>query len=164
MLLTTGSQGERRAATAQLSRGKYQGMSLKEGDLFLFSSKTIPGNEKGVIRIINQLSEMGVDVVDDSSGDYHVSGHANRPDLEKMHEIMISEEEIHHSVRRGNYYAIRPMLPELRDGEADEASVFKKEFSSADNVLDLAGTIDLLRGHQLLPEQQAAVPDTDLLR
>ena len=83
---------------------------------------------------------------------------------EKMHEIMISEEEIHHSVRRGNYYAIRPMLPELRDGEADEASVFKKEFSSADNVLDLAGTIDLLRGHQLLPEQQAAVPDTDLLR
>jgi len=53
----------------------------------LFSSKTIPGNERGVIRIINQLSEKGVDVIDDSSGLYHVSGHANRPDLEKMHEI-----------------------------------------------------------------------------
>ncbi|CUH80436.1 Ribonuclease J 1 [Tritonibacter multivorans] len=88
MLITTGSQGERRAATAQLARGKYRGMELKEGDLFLFSSKTIPGNEKGVIWIMNQFSEKGVDVVDDSSGLYHVSGHANGPDLEKMHEIV----------------------------------------------------------------------------
>ncbi|WP_372571401.1 ribonuclease J [Ruegeria jejuensis] len=88
MLIVTGSQGERRAASAQLARGKYRGLSLAEGDLFLFSSKTIPGNEKGVIRIINQLSEMGVDVVDDSSGLYHVSGHANRPDLERVHQIV----------------------------------------------------------------------------
>ncbi len=87
MLLVTGSQGERRAASAQLARGKYRGLELKEGDLFLFSSKTIPGNERGVIRVINQLSEKGVDVVDDSSGLYHVSGHANRPDLERLHDI-----------------------------------------------------------------------------
>lgn len=88
MLLVTGSQGERRAASAQLARGKYQGMQLKEGDLFLFSSKTIPGNEKGVIRIINQFSELGVDVVDDSTGRYHVSGHANRPDIERLTAIV----------------------------------------------------------------------------
>ncbi|MEO0401847.1 MAG: ribonuclease J [Pseudomonadota bacterium] len=88
MLLVTGSQGERRAASAQLANGKYMGLELKEGDLFLFSSKTIPGNERGVIRIINQLSEKGVDVVDDSSGLYHVSGHANRPDIERLHEIV----------------------------------------------------------------------------
>lgn len=88
MLITTGSQGERRAATAQLARGKYRGLELKEGDLFLFSSKTIPGNEKGVIHIINQFSEKGVDVVDDSSGLYHVSGHANGPDLEALHDLL----------------------------------------------------------------------------
>ncbi|MAY88334.1 MAG: MBL fold hydrolase [Pseudooceanicola sp.] len=88
MLLVTGSQGERRAASAQLARGKYQGLEVKEGDLFLFSSKTIPGNERGVIRIINAFSEKGVDVVDDSSGLYHVSGHANRPDLERLHAIV----------------------------------------------------------------------------
>lgn len=88
MLLVTGSQGERRAASAQLARGKYQGLETKEGDLFLFSSKTIPGNEKGVIRIINAFSEQGVDVVDDSSGQYHVSGHANRPDLERLTKIV----------------------------------------------------------------------------
>ncbi len=88
MLLVTGSQGERRAASAQLANGKYQGITLKEGDMFLFSSKTIPGNEKGVIRIINQFSEMGVDVVDDSNGTYHVSGHANRPDIEYVQKLV----------------------------------------------------------------------------
>jgi len=91
MLIVTGSQGERRAASAQLSRGKYLGMLMNEGDLFLFSSKTIPGNERGVIRIMNAYSEMGVDIVDDSHGFYHVSGHANRPDLLRMHEIVNPE-------------------------------------------------------------------------
>lgn len=91
MLIVTGSQGERRAASAQLSRGRYLGLELKEGDTFLFSSKTIPGNERGVLRVVNAYSEMGVDVVDDSSGLYHVSGHANRPDLEAMHELMRPE-------------------------------------------------------------------------
>ncbi len=88
MLLVTGSQGERRAASAQLAQGSYLGIKLKEGDTFLFSSKTIPGNERGVIRIMNQLSEMGVDVIDDAGGKYHVSGHANRPDLQTLHEIV----------------------------------------------------------------------------
>ena len=91
MLLVTGSQGERRAASAQLAQGKYLGLSLKDGDTFLFSSKTIPGNERGVIRIMNQLSELGVDVIDDAGGKYHVSGHANRPDLATMHEIVKPE-------------------------------------------------------------------------
>lgn len=91
MLLVTGSQGERRAASAQLANGKYNGISLKEGDLFLFSSKTIPGNERGVIRIMNQFSEMGVDVIDETSGRYHVSGHANRPDLVTMHKLVHPE-------------------------------------------------------------------------
>jgi len=91
MLIVTGSQGERRAASAQLSRGKYRGLRMNEGDLFLFSSKTIPGNERGVIRIMNAYSEMGVDIVDDCDGLYHVSGHANRPDLLRMHDIVNAE-------------------------------------------------------------------------
>ena len=87
MLLVTGSQGERRAASAQLSKGKYLGLSMREGDTFLFSSKTIPGNEVGVGQIMNAFSEMGVNVVDESTGHYHVSGHANRPDLAEIHRI-----------------------------------------------------------------------------
>ncbi|PWE30916.1 MBL fold hydrolase [Pararhodobacter marinus] len=88
MLIVTGSQGERRAASAQLARGSYLGFSLKEGDTFLFSSMTIPGNERDVLKIVNALSEKGVDVVDNSQGQYHVSGHANRPDLERMHDLV----------------------------------------------------------------------------
>jgi ribonuclease J len=88
MLLVTGSQGERRAASAALSRGKYLGHELKEGDMFLFSSKTIPGNEVPVAHIQNALAEIGVEIVDDNSGFYHVSGHANRPDLEVMHDVL----------------------------------------------------------------------------
>ena len=87
MLIVTGSQGERRAASAQLSRGKYLGLTMAEGDSFLFSSKTIPGNEAGVIRIMNAFSEQGVDVIDDASGLYHVSGHANRPDIKAVHDL-----------------------------------------------------------------------------
>jgi len=91
MLIVTGSQGERRAASAQLSRGKYLGLEMKEGDTFLFSSKTIPGNERGVISVMNAFSEMGVNIVDDSGGLYHVSGHANRPDLETVHKVLNPE-------------------------------------------------------------------------
>jgi ribonuclease J len=88
MLIVTGSQGERRAASAQLARGSYLGFTLKDEDMFLFSSITIPGNERGVLQIVNALSEKGVDVVDNTQGAYHVSGHANRPDLERMHQLI----------------------------------------------------------------------------
>ena len=91
MLLVTGSQGERRAASAQLSRGKYLGLEMKEGDTFLFSSRTIPGNERDVIRVWNAFSEMGVQVLDDQNGKYHVSGHANRPDLEHVHRLILPD-------------------------------------------------------------------------
>ena len=88
LLLVTGSQGERRAASAQLAQGSYLGLKLQEGDSFLFSSRTIPGNERGVIKIMNQLSEKGVDVIEDTHGLFHVSGHANRPDLQLLHDIV----------------------------------------------------------------------------
>ncbi|SDE01292.1 ribonuclease J [Limimaricola pyoseonensis] len=88
LLLVTGSQGERRAASAQLAQGSYLGLKLQEGDSFLFSSRTIPGNERGVIKIMNLLSEKGVDVIEDTHGLYHVSGHANRPDLQLLHDIV----------------------------------------------------------------------------
>ncbi|TNC50729.1 ribonuclease J [Rubellimicrobium rubrum] len=88
LLLVTGSQGERRAAAAQLAQQGYMGLALKEGDTFLFSARTIPGNERPVARIMNQLSQKGVDVLDDAGGRYHVSGHANRPDLEAFHDLI----------------------------------------------------------------------------
>ena len=71
---------------------------------------------------------------------------------EKMHEIMVSEEEANHCVRRGNYYAIRPMLPELCLNAEEEPNALTKEFSSADRVLDFDGTVMLLKKHRLMVE------------
>ena len=87
-ILATGSQGEGRAASAQLARDKYRDIVLKEGDCFLFSSKTIPGNEIAVSNIINDFAARGIHVIDDQTGRYHVSGHANRPDLQHLHQIL----------------------------------------------------------------------------
>lgn len=71
---------------------------------------------------------------------------------EKIHEILISDEEAHMCVRRGDYYAIKPMLPELCEGYEEEHAALTKEFSSADAALDLAGTEVLLRKHALMIE------------
>jgi UDP-glucose 4-epimerase len=69
---------------------------------------------------------------------------------EKMHEIMVSEEEAHHCVSRGEYFAILPMLPELRRDAPAEANALSGEFSSADTVLDAKATVELLRRHGLV--------------
>lgn len=74
---------------------------------------------------------------------------------EKMHEIMISEEEIHHCRSVGNYYAIKPMLPELNpDVSNGQASILTKEYSSNDTVLNLEGTYNLLKKHNLLTHSE----------
>ena len=83
---------------------------------------------------------------------------------EKMHEIMVSDEEANHCVKRGNYYAIMPMLPELAHPQGDVGPALSKEFSSADDVLDLKGTIDLLARHRLLIDDGGLAHERELLR
>lgn len=83
---------------------------------------------------------------------------------EKMHEIMVSEEEIHHTVRRADYYAIRPMLPELLGDAEDRADALTEEFSSASTVLDLDATVALLRRHRLMVEDVDSSAAGELLR
>lgn len=81
---------------------------------------------------------------------------------EKMHEIMVSEEEAHHCVGRGNYYAILSMLPELASGKNVETKIMTNELSSNDDVLSLKETVLLLKKHNLLIENVALV-DEELL-
>jgi UDP-glucose 4-epimerase len=84
---------------------------------------------------------------------------------EKMHEIMVSDEEANHCVKRGNYYAILPMLPELSDSAHCEPTALAKEFSSGDKVLGFKGTLELLKGHKLLPEDVSDLDgESELLR
>lgn len=82
---------------------------------------------------------------------------------EKMHEVLISEEECHHTSSRGDYYAIHPMLPELQERYGKMAPILDKELSSADNVISLEETIALLRKHNLLIGQDAQGDDWEIL-
>lgn len=83
---------------------------------------------------------------------------------EKLHEIMISDEEAPYAEQRGDYYAIRSMLPELNPQGANAKSPLKKEFSSGDVLLDLAGTKALLAKHKLLVEDNTMFSDDEMLR
>ncbi len=82
---------------------------------------------------------------------------------EKLHEIMVSEEEVNHCVKRGDYYVIRSMLPELNAGKR-EANALKKEFSSADNVINYGATMKLLAKHRLMVEDKPGLDEGELLR
>ncbi|MFO7688432.1 MAG: polysaccharide biosynthesis protein [Desulfobacterales bacterium] len=83
---------------------------------------------------------------------------------EKMHEILVSEEEANHCVARGDYYAILSMLPELRSVSKDEKNVLTKEYSSADDVLDFEETVALLKKHRLMVEDVELTYKGELLR
>jgi len=83
---------------------------------------------------------------------------------EKMHEILVSEEEANHCVARGNNYAIRPMLPELVDEPSREPNVLNKEYSSGDSVLDQKGTVELLDRHGLLGATEDSESSEEMLR
>jgi ribonuclease J len=79
--LCTGSQGEARAALARIALDEHPDVSLGKGDRVIFSSRTIPGNEKAVGRIVNGLVRQGVEVISDRTHLVHVSGHPRRAEL-----------------------------------------------------------------------------------
>jgi ribonuclease J len=84
-ILCTGSQGESRAAIARIAENEHPAISLGKGDMVIFSSRTIPGNEKPVGRIQNALARMGVDLVTDGDALVHVTGHPRREELREMY-------------------------------------------------------------------------------
>ena len=84
MILATGGQGEPRAALARIADQSHR-VSLAEGDVVLFSSRQIPGNELAIGRIQNLLAQRGIVMVTDRQSMIHVSGHPGRPDLEAIY-------------------------------------------------------------------------------
>ncbi|MEY9110287.1 ribonuclease J [Bradyrhizobium yuanmingense] len=84
LALCTGSQGEPRAALARIANDDHPEITLNRGDSVIFSSRTIPGNEKAVGSIINNLVLQGVEVITDRDALVHVSGHPRRDELRDM--------------------------------------------------------------------------------
>lgn len=84
VILATGSQGETQSALKKLSQGEFKKISLGKDDLVMFSSSPIPGNEKAVYDVINDLFKKGAEVIYDAMNDIHVSGHAYEEELKQM--------------------------------------------------------------------------------
>jgi ribonuclease J len=82
--LCTGSQGEPRAALSRIAQDDHPDVTLGRGDTVIFSSRTIPGNEKEVGRVINGLIDQGITVITDRTHLVHVSGHPRRAELEDL--------------------------------------------------------------------------------
>ncbi|MCA1906891.1 MAG: ribonuclease J [Magnetospirillum sp.] len=88
VFLCTGSQGEARAALARIAAGDHPAVKLSKGDVVIFSSRIIPGNEKPIYRLQNDLVRMGVDVITDRDEHIHVSGHPARDEMEAMYQYV----------------------------------------------------------------------------
>ncbi len=86
LYLCTGSQGESRAALSRIANGERRSVKFHKGDVVIFSSKVIPGNEKGIFRLQNALAEDGVEIVTEKDRPIHVSGHPYQDELKQMYE------------------------------------------------------------------------------
>jgi ribonuclease J len=85
LILATGSQGEPRAALAKIAVDSHPRISLEAGDLVVFSSKVIPGNDKAIYHIYDNLQARGIEVITEADHFVHVSGHPARDELVQMY-------------------------------------------------------------------------------
>ena len=87
-IITTGSQGEPMAGLSRIAYGSHRHISIEQDDLFIISASPIPGNDKLVSRVINQLYRKGVEVIYEDLEEIHVSGHAYKEELKLIHTLV----------------------------------------------------------------------------
>lgn len=88
LYICTGSQGEPRAAMARIASDNHPHVTLTRGDVAIFSSRVIPGNEKDIFKLQNMLSRQGVEVVTEKDHFVHVSGHPGREDMTRLYALL----------------------------------------------------------------------------
>ena len=121
--LMTGSQGEPRAALAKVASGEHKNIALSPGDIVIYSSRTIPGNEKAVGVVVNGLAKQGASIVTDRDALVHVSGHPRRGELVQM------------------YQAVKPQIAIPVHGEALHLSTHAR-FAKAQGVPDVIQSVN----------------------
>lgn len=88
VIITTGSQGEPMSALTRMAASEHRKVNIVEGDMVIISATPIPGNEKLVSKVINQLFKKGAEVIYEALADVHVSGHACQEELKLMHTLV----------------------------------------------------------------------------
>ncbi|MEM7429464.1 MAG: ribonuclease J [Pseudomonadota bacterium] len=128
LCILTGSQGEPRAALARIAEDTHQHIGLEEGDCVIFSSKTIPGNEKAVAALANALAARGVEIIDSDDALVHVTGHPRKEELRQLYDWLKPD-------------VVVPMHGEMR--HLHEHARFAKDCGVAASVVAVNG--DLVR-------------------
>ncbi len=153
LIMATGGQGEDRAALSRISQGNHQ-IKLESGDVVLFSSRQIPGNEIAIGRIQNRLALQDITIVTDRQSYIHVSGHPGRPELEALYgwirpEILVP---VHGEIRH--------MKEQARLGSA--CGIPKTLFQKNGDLVRLApgkpGKITEVRNGRLLLDGDVIIP------
>lgn len=88
VIITTGSQGEPMSALSRMAASEHKKVNITKGDMVIISATPIPGNEKLVSKVINQLFKKGAEVIYEALADVHVSGHACQEELKLMHTLV----------------------------------------------------------------------------
>jgi ribonuclease J len=88
LVICTGSQGEPRSALAKIAADTHPHISLGEGDTVIFSSRMIPGNERAILKIQDELSRAGVEIMTPDDHMVHVSGHPARDELRRLYQLV----------------------------------------------------------------------------
>lgn len=88
VIIMTGSQGETMAALSRIALGEHRQVEVKPTDKIIVSASPIPGNEKSIYKVINELIKKGADVIYDGLMDVHVSGHARQEEIKIMHSLV----------------------------------------------------------------------------
>lgn len=118
IIVTTGSQGEPMSALARMAASEHKKVNIQKGDRVIISASPIPGNEKLVSKVINQLFKKGADVIYEALADVHVSGHACQEELKLMYTLvkpkffMPVHGEFRHLKQHGELVAKLGMKPE----------------------------------------------------
>lgn len=87
-IITTGSQGEPMSALTRMAYSEHRNVEIKPGDTIIISATPIPGNEKSIYRVINELYKRQATVIYSANADIHVSGHAYRGEIELLHQLV----------------------------------------------------------------------------
>lgn len=88
VIITTGSQGETMSALSRIASSEHRQVEVKPGDKIIISASPIPGNEKAVYKVINELLKKGADVIYEGLMDIHVSGHARQEEIKLLHALI----------------------------------------------------------------------------
>lgn len=160
LIICTGCQGEARAALNRIAFGDHKHVRLVPNDLVVFSSKVIPGNERSIARIYNQLAILNVDVLTEKDAFIHVSGHPGQPDLKQMYEWIRPEVSVpvHGEMRHMKKHAELAKSYGVKNAVVPfNGSVIQLAPGVAGHIAEVAAARLLLDGDDIVAEDSASI-------